>query len=56
MKNLPEELGYVAGHENKAFSIIICWSVKTTLNIFHLPFLLFPKCVCTQIHVISKDL
>ncbi len=32
MFNLPEESGYVAGHENKAFSIITCLSVKTTLK------------------------
>ena len=32
MNNLTEELGQVAGRENKAFSIITHWSVKTTLK------------------------
>ena len=30
--NLLEESGQVEGHENKAFSIITRWSVKTTLK------------------------
>ena len=33
MNNLPEESGQVAGHENKDFSIITRWSVKTTLKV-----------------------
>ncbi len=34
VNNLIEESVYVAGHQNKAFSIITRWSVKTTLNTY----------------------
>ncbi len=33
VNNLPEESGQAARHQNKAFSIITRWSVKTTLKV-----------------------